>query len=155
MVNDIIKHMKVYAENRKARFNYEILEEFEAGIILSGAEVKSIRAGHISLKEAFATVRNGEIFLTNAHISPYKPAGNEGYDPTRSRKLLLNSSEITKLIGKSGEQGLTLVPLRVYDKSGKIKVEIGLAKGKKKYDKREIIKKREQIREVKRDLKQI
>lgn len=146
--------MKTYAENKKARFNYEILEEYEAGIVLSGAEVKSIRGGHISLKESFATVRSGEIWLTNAHISPYKPARIEGYDPTRSRKLLLKKAETEKLIGKSGEQGLTLVPLKVYDKNGKIKVEIGLARGKKKYDKREVIKRRDVEREVSRSLKE-
>jgi len=146
--------MKVYAENRKARFNYQILEEYEAGVVLSGAEVKSIRQGHISLKEAFATVRAGEIWLTNAHISPYKPARLEGYEPTRSRKLLLRQGEIVKLIGKNQEQGLTLVPLRVYDKNGKIKIEIGLGKGKKKYDKRETIKKRDQEQEIKRSLKE-
>lgn len=145
--------MKTYAENKKARFNYEILEGYEAGVVLSGAEVKSIRGGHISLKESFATVRGGEIWLTNAHISPYKPARIEGYDPTRSRKLLLKKDETEKLIGKSGEQGLTLVPLKVYDKNGKIKVEIGLARGKKKYDKREVIKRRDVEREVSRSLK--
>lgn len=145
--------MSTYAINKKARFNYEILEEFEAGIVLTGAEVKSIRSGHISLKEAFATVRSGEIYLTNAHISAYKPAAGKDYEPTRSRKLLLKSDEITKLIGKSQEQGLTLVPLKVYDKHGNIKVEIGLAKGKKKYDKRETLKQREQERDIKRSLK--
>jgi SsrA-binding protein len=145
--------MKTYALNKKARFNYEILEEYEAGVVLSGPEVKSVRAGHISLKESFATVSRGEIYLTNAHISPYKPAKNEGYEPTRSRKLLLKSSEITHLIGKAQEQGLTLIPLKIYDAHGMIKVEIGVAKGKKKYDKRETLKKRAQDREIKRDLK--
>lgn len=145
--------MKTYAENKIARFNYEILEGYEAGVVLSGAEVKSIRGGHISLKESFATVRGGEIWLTNAHISPYKLARIEGYDPTRSRKLLLKKDETEKLIGNSGEQGLTLVPLKVYDKNGKIKVEIGLARGKKKYDKREVIKRRDVEREVSRSLK--
>lgn len=118
-----------------------------------GPEVKSIKSGHISLKEAFATVSGGELWLTNAHISPYKPAGNEGYEPTRSRKLLLKRSELTKLIGKSQEQGLTLIPLKAYEKNGKIKIEIGVAKGKKKYDKRETIKLREQERDIKRSLK--
>lgn len=145
--------MKNYADNRKAYFNYEIQEEFEAGIVLLGPEVKSIRAGHISIKEAFATVKGDEIYLTNAHISPYKPARIEGYEPTRSRKLLFNAHEITQLIGKSQEKGLTMVPLKVYDKNGNIKVSIGLAKGKRKYDKRETIKQREQERDVKRELK--
>jgi SsrA-binding protein len=146
--------MKIFAENKKARFNYEILEEYESGIVLSGAEVKSIRAGHISLKESFATITGGEIWLTNAHISPYKPANLEGYEPTRPRKLLLKKSETQKLVGKVGEQGLTLVPLKVYDKNGNIKVEIGLAKGKKKYDKRESLKQKDQNREIQRALKQ-
>ena len=145
--------MSNYADNRKAYFNYEILEEFEAGIVLLGPEVKSVRAGHISIKEAFATARGGEIFLTNAHISPYKPAGTDGYEPTRSRKLLLNKLEITKLIGHSQEKGLTLVPLKVYNKNGNIKVLIGLGKGKKKYDKRETIKQREEERDINRSLK--
>lgn len=145
--------MKSYGENRKAHFNYEILEEFEAGVVLLGSEVKSIRAGHISIKEAFATVRNGEIYLTNAHISPYKPAKTEGYEPTRARKLLLNAHEITQLVGRSQEQGLTMVPLKVYDKNGNIKILIGLAKGKRKYDKRETLKRREQERDIKRTLK--
>jgi SsrA-binding protein len=145
--------MANYADNRKAHFNYEIQEEYEAGIVLLGPEVKSIRAGHISIKEAFATVRGGEIYLTNAHISPYKPAKTDGYEPTRSRKLLLKSSEITHLIGKAQEQGLTLVPLRVYNKNGNIKVVIAVARGKKKYDKRETLKRREQERDIKRSLK--
>jgi SsrA-binding protein len=145
--------MKILAENKKARFSYEILDEFEAGIMLSGAEVKSVRAGQISLKEAFATVKQGEIFLTNAHISHYKPSGKAEYDPTRSRKLLLKKEEIRKLVGKVQSDGNTLVPIKIYDKNGKIKVEIGLGKGKKKYDKRETIKKREQEREIRRALK--
>lgn len=145
--------MNIYADNKKARFNYEILEEFEAGILLSGPEVKSVRAGQISLKEAFATVKQGELFLTNAHISPYKPAGKIDYNPTRSRKLLLKKSEITKLIGKSQAEGYTLIPLKIYAKNGFIKVEIGLGKGKKKYDKRDTIKKRDIERDVKRELK--
>jgi SsrA-binding protein len=145
--------MKTFAENKKAYFNYQILEEFEAGVMLTGPEVKSVRAGQISLKEAFATVRGGEIWLTNAHISPYKPARNENYEPTQSRKLLLNKNEIIKLIGKVQEAGNTLLPLKVYDKNGKIKVLLGLGKGKKKYDKRESLKKKDQEREIKRALK--
>ena len=140
------------AENRKAHFNYQIMEEYEAGVMLTGPEVKSVRAGHISLKEAFATVRGGEIWLTNAHVSPYKPAANDGYEPTRSRKLLLKADEIKRLIGKSQEAGLTLVPLKVYDKHGKIKIEIGLARGKHAHDKRETIRRREEERETRRAL---
>jgi SsrA-binding protein len=146
--------MKTFAENKKAYFNYQILEEFEAGIMLTGPEVKSVRAGQISLKEAFATVRSGEIWLTNAHISAYKPARTENYDPTKSRKLLLNKKEIINLIGKVQEAGNTLLPLKVYDKKGKIKVLLGLGKGKKKYDKREALKKKDQEREIKRALKE-
>lgn len=149
-----MRKMKIYAENKKARFNYQILEEFEAGIMLSGAEVKSVREGHISIKEAFATVSGGEVFLTNAHITAYKPARADDYNPTRSRKLLLNKKEISKLTGQVQAGGITLIPLKIYDKNGKIKVELGLGKGKKKYDKRETIKKREQEREIKRALKQ-
>lgn len=146
--------MKVYADNKKARFNYEILEEYEAGIVLTGPEVKSVRAGQISLKEAFGTLRGTEVFLTNAHISSYKPAADQNEEPTRPRKLLLSRSEINSLIGKLQTKGLTLVPLKIYDKNGKIKVELGLGRGKKKYDKRETIKKREQKREIERGLKE-
>lgn len=146
--------MKIYAENKKGRFNYSILDEFEAGIILSGAEVKSIRENKISLKEAFATIKKGEIWLTNAHISTYKPANLDNYEPTQARKLLLSKSEIKKIIGKLSSEGYTLIPLKVYDKTGKIKVLIGLARGKKKYDKREDIKKRDTERDAKKDLKE-
>jgi SsrA-binding protein len=145
--------MKNYAENKRGRYNYEITEEYEAGIELLGAEVKSVRLGQISLKEAFGTIRGNEIMLTNAHISPYKPAGNINYNPTRPRRLLLKKSEAIKLAGQVKTAGLTLIPLRVYDKHGKIKVAIGLGKGKRKYDKREKIKKREQERDIKRALK--
>jgi SsrA-binding protein len=145
--------MKTYADNKKAKFNYEILEEYEAGIELLGPEVKSIRAGHISLKEAFITTKAGELFLTNAHISPYKPARDNNAEPTRPRKLLLKKSEITKLIGKAQAEGNTMVPFKVYDSHGKIKIGFGLARGKKKYDKREAIKKREGEREIMRALK--
>jgi SsrA-binding protein len=145
--------MKIYAENKRGRFNYEILEACEAGVVLSGAEVKSIRKGQISLKEAFGTARGNELWLTNAHISPYKPAGNADYDPTHTRKLLLKKSEVIKLISKVQSDGLTLIPLKIYDKNGKIKVELGLGKGKKKYDKRETIKNREQKREIERAIK--
>jgi SsrA-binding protein len=145
--------MKIYAENKRGKFNYEIREDYEAGIELLGAEVKSVRAGQISLKEAFGTVRGTEIMLTNAHISPYKPAGNQNYEPTRPRRLLLKKQEALKLANQVQSAGMTLVPLKVYDKHGKIKVQIGLGKGKKKYDKRESIKKREQKREIERTIK--
>lgn len=145
--------MKTYAENKRGKFNYAISEEYEAGIVLSGAEVKSIRAGQISLKESFGTIISGEAMLTNAHISPYKPARNEGYDPTQGRKLLLKKSEIESIARKLQSTGFSLIPLKVYDKNGKIKVLLGLGRGKKKYDKREAIRKREQDRDIKRVLK--
>lgn len=148
-----MSRMKVYADNRKANFNYAFEEEFEAGIALSGPEVKSIRAGHISLKEAYATLRGNEVFLTNAHISPYGPARQEGYSPTEPRKLLLNKREIEKLTGKMLSEKMVLVPLKIYDKNGKIKIQLGLGKGKKKYDKREDIKKRDIKRDIERELK--
>ncbi len=146
--------MKVIATNKKARFDYEILDTYEAGIVLRGPEVKSVKAGQISIKEAFATVRGEEVFLTNAHISPYKQASNIEQEPTRSRKLLLKKSEISSLVGKAKTQGLTLIPTKVYLKRGFVKVEIGLGKGKKKYDKREQLKKKDVKREIARDLRE-
>lgn len=145
---------KIYSENKKGYFNYNILEEYEAGIVLSGSEVKSIRARNISLKEAFATIKDGEIWLTNAHIAKYKYSNEQNYNPTRPRKLLLNRSEINKIIGKMSEKGKTLVPLKIYDKKGKIKVLLGVGQGKKKYDKRETLRRRDIDREAERDLKE-
>ncbi len=147
--------MKLYAQNKKAYFNYEILEEFEAGLELLGGEVKSVRSKNISLKEAFATSKKNELWLTNAHISPYKPAQTKDYEPTRPRKLLLSRKEINRIIGQLSAGSLTLVPLKVYDKRGKIKVLLGLARGKKKHDKRETLKKKDLKREAERDLKEI
>ncbi len=146
--------MKVIATNKKARFDYEILETYEAGIVLTGPEVKSVKAGQISIKESFATVKGEEVFLTNAHISPYKQAANIEQEPTRSRKLLLKRSEISSLIGKSKTQGLTLVPTKVYLKRGFVKVEIGLGRGKKLHDKRETIKRKDIKRDIQRDLRE-
>jgi SsrA-binding protein len=145
--------MTNYAENKKGYYNYEILEEFEAGIVLSGGEVKSIRDKKISLREAFATVKQGEIWLTNTHVNPYKPAQEEDYEPTRARKLLLSRKEIDRIIGKLTNDGYTLIPLKIYDKKGKIKTLIGLARGRKKYDKREQTKKRDIDRDTKREIK--
>ena len=143
--------MANYAENRKARFNYEILEKYETGIELLGTEVKSVRGGQMSLEGAFVIVRGGEVFLINANIPPYQPKNAPpDYDPERSRKLLLNKSEIDYLIGKTNQKGLTLVPIKVYTKGAVIKLEFGLARGRKKRDKREVIKKREVKREIKR-----
>ena len=146
--------MKILAQNRRARFDYDILETFEAGIILSGQEVKSVKQGHISLKSAYITTKEGEAYLINAHISPYKMAGElPEYNPKRTRKLLLHKKEINSLIGKKS-QGLTIIPLRVYTKHGRVKLEIALARGKKKYDKREATKKREAERKIRRAMKE-
>jgi SsrA-binding protein len=137
--------------NKRANFDYLISDKYEAGLVLTGAEVKSIKTGHISLKESFVTVKGEELYLTNAHIPPYPQAHNlQNYDPTRSRKLLLKKSEIKHLIGKVRTEGLTLVPLRVYTKKRLLKLEFGIGKGKKKFDKRETIQKREEKRRMKR-----
>jgi len=140
--------------NPQAKFNYDILDKFEAGIVLLGAEVKSVRAGQISLKESFAKVKNGEVWLMGAHITPYKQGTPEGYNPIRPRKLLLHKKEINHLIGKLNEQGLSLIPVKMYLKKNKIKLELGLGKGKKKYDKRASIKEKEFKRTQQRVLKQ-
>ena len=146
--------MANYAENRKARFDYEILEKYEAGIELLGTEVKSIRSGKMSLEGAFVIVRGGEAFLINANIPPYQPKNTpKDYDPLRNRKLLLTKKEIDELVGSEKNKSLTIVPISVYTKGRKIKIEIALVKGKKKYDKRESIKKRETEREIRRTLK--
>lgn len=140
--------------NRRAYFDYEILETYEAGIELLGHEVKSIKTGHINLVGSFAVIRNGEAWLLSATIPPYQSKNvTTKYEPTRSRRLLLHKSEIKELIGKSAQKGLTIIPLKVYTKRGKIKILIGLAKHKKNKDKREIIKKRESQREVERETK--
>ena len=146
--------MAHYAENRKIYFNYEILEKYEAGIELFGAEVKSVRAGRMSLEGAFVIIRGGECFLINANISPYQPNNSaKDYDPLRNRKLLLTKKEIQKLTDTGNNKSLTIVPISLYNKGRKIKITIALAKGKKKFDKRETIKKRETDREVRRELK--
>lgn len=152
--------MKIIAKNKRAAFDYNILEKFEAGIVLTGAEVKSIKQGNISLKGSYVTIsmtgpdNKPEAWLINAHISPYKPAGIQlGYDPEKSRKLLLHKKEIDYLIGKQKEGGLTIIPLLVYTKKGRIKIEVGLGRGKKKYEKREAIRKREDERKMRRALK--
>jgi SsrA-binding protein len=138
--------------NRQAKFNYELLDNFEAGIVLLGHEVKSIRNGQVSLKESHARIKDGEIWLMNAHISPFKQAP-ENIEPTRPRKLLMSRREIDRLIGKMKEQGLSLIPMRIYFKKNKIKVELALGKGKKKHDKRASIKKRELDRKERSVLK--
>jgi SsrA-binding protein len=139
--------------NRKARHEYLILQTFEAGIVLTGTEVKSLREGNANLVDSYALLNKGEVWLNNAHISEYKHGSLNNHDPIRSRKLLLNKSEIRKLIGKVKEKGLTLIPLRLYFKKGRVKVELALAKGKKVYDKRESIAKRDLQREQERKFK--
>jgi SsrA-binding protein len=143
---------KTVATNRRARFDYEILERLEAGIVLTGSEVKSLRAGRASLTEAFARVRDGEVWLENMHIPPYEQGEKRGYDPKRTRKLLLKRAQIERLIGKTAERGLALVPIRLYFAHGLAKVEVGLAKGKRQYEKRQSIAEREMRREAERSL---
>ncbi|HSR89020.1 MAG TPA: SsrA-binding protein SmpB [Candidatus Udaeobacter sp.] len=139
------------AENKKALFDYEILEKYEAGLVLSGQEVKSAKAGQINLKGSYVTFHDGKAFVLNMHITKYKPAGPlPDYDPTRTRQLLLHKKEIAYLQGKSLERGLTIVPLKVYTKQRLIKIEVAIAKGRKNYDKREVIKTRELKRELDR-----
>lgn len=146
--------MSVYAENKRARFDYEILEAFEAGIELKGHEVKAVKTGKASLAGAFAIVRGGELFLVNTNIQPYQQKNvSADYDPTRARRLLLNKKEIQYLTGKMGEANLTLVALKLYNKGGRIKVALGLARGKKKADKREAIKKRDIQKKIRRTLR--
>ncbi len=146
--------MKIFAENRKAYFNYQILEKFEAGLVLTGQEVKSIKSGRLGLKGAYVVLKNEEAFLIGANIPAYQPKNAPAdYRPERTRKLLLSKREIKRLIGKAKEKGLTLLPLRVYNKKGRIKLEIGTARGMKKSDKRELLKKRETLREMERELK--
>lgn len=144
---------KVLATNKKAFHEYFILDKFEAGIALLGTEVKSIREGRINLKDAYAQVKKEEAFLLNCHISPYSHGNRENHDPLRTRKLLLHRREIRKLIGKTQEKGLTLVPLRAYLRRGKIKVELGLARGKKLFDKRETERRKEAERESRAAMK--
>ena len=141
------------ADNRKAHFDYHVLETFEAGIALLGTEVKGIREGKANLRDAFARVEKGEVWLYNVHINPYSHRGYVDHDPKRRRKLLLHRQEIRKLIGKTVEKGLTLVPTRMYFKNGKVKVAIALARGKQMHDKRETIKRRETERETRAAVK--
>jgi SsrA-binding protein len=140
------------ATNRQASFRYHLLEKWECGIQLQGSEVKSLRDGGVQLKDAYAEVRDGEVWLQNMHVAPYKPAARENHEPERPRKLLMHRSEIERLIGKTAEKGLTLVPTRVYFKGPNAKVEIALARGKDVRDKRRSIKDREQKREIERAL---
>ena len=147
-------HKKIIAENRKARHNYFIEDTFEAGMVLRGTEVKSLREGRANLKDAYARIKNGEIFVHQMHISPYPFAYYDNHDPLRPRKLLLHKQEIKKIYAKANEMGYSLIPLQLYFKGGKAKVKIALARGKKKYDKRESIRKRDEKRELDRAKKQ-
>jgi SsrA-binding protein len=146
--------MSSYAENRKARFNYEFLEKYETGIELLGTEVKSVRGGQMSLEGAFVIIRGSEAYLINANIPPYQiKNAPKDYEPLRNRKLLLTKKEINELAGSEKNKSLTIVPISVYNKNRKIKVEIALVKGKKKFDKRETLKKRDTDREIRREYK--
>lgn len=146
--------MRIITKNKKAYFKYEILERFEAGVSLIGQEVKSIKSGRINLAGSYAVLKNEEVFLIGAKVPPYQPKNApKDYNPERSRKLLLKKSEIKYLIGKTKQKGLTIVPLSVYIKRSRIKLELAIAKGRAKPDKRELIRKRELEREIKRELK--
>jgi SsrA-binding protein len=145
---------KVIADNRKAAHDYHFVETFEAGVALLGTEVKSIREGGANLRDSFARIEGGEVWVYNVHISPYKNRGYSDHDPKRRRKLLLHRHEIRKLIGKTVERGMTLVPVRMYLKNGRIKIAVSLAKGKKAHDKRETIKRREADRETRAAVKE-
>src|SRR5215471_8576482 len=141
------------AENRKAFHDFHLLESFEAGIVLLGTEVKAIREGRVNLRDSFARVEDGEVFVYNMNISPYSHRGYVAHEALRRRKLLLHRDEIRKLIGKTVEKGMTLVPIRMYFKNGRVKMAVSLAKGKKEYDKRETIKRREADRETRAAIK--
>ena len=146
-------NIKVVCQNKKARFDYHILEVIEAGMVLLGTEVKSLRQGRAHLKDSYARVKDGELFLMQSHISPYSHAYHDNHDPDRVRKLLVHKREIKRLQGKTQEKGLTLVPLKIYFKDGKAKVELGLARGKRTYDKRETLKRKTEQRELERAIK--
>ncbi|EOT47091.1 MULTISPECIES: SsrA-binding protein SmpB [Enterococcus] len=144
---------RLIAQNKKARHDYSILDTMEAGIVLQGTEIKSIRNSRINLKDGFVRVRNGEAFLYNVHISPYEQGNLFNHDPLRTRKLLLHKKQIQKLFGETKTAGVTIVPLKVYIKDGYAKVLIGIAKGKREYDKRETLKRKDQDRQISRALK--
>jgi SsrA-binding protein len=144
---------KIITVNKRARFDYHISETLEAGLALQGTEVKSLREGRVNLQDAYADVQEGEVFLLHAHINQYEPGNRFNHDPERPRKLLLHKREIKRLIGKTQEKGLTLIPTRMYFTHGKAKVELGLAKGKKQYDKREDLKRRTAQRDIARAMR--
>lgn len=145
--------IQMVADNRRARHDYHILDTLEVGLVLTGTEVKSLRLGHVNLREGYASVEHGEVFLHNVHISPYEQGNRYNHEPLRKRKLLLHKSEIMRLVGQTREKGLTLVPLRLYFKRGRAKLELAVAKGKKQYDKRQDIAKRDADREMARAMR--
>ena len=147
-------HIKIVAENRRARRDYFIVDQYEAGMVLRGTEVKSLRQGRANLKDSYAQIKDGEVFVYQLHIAPYPFAYFDNHDPLRPRKLLLHQHEIKRLYGKINEKGHTLIPIRIYFKNGKVKILLALAKGKRKYDKREAIKRRDEQRELERERKQ-
>ncbi len=147
------EHVKIVAENRKARHDYFIIDQYEAGLSLKGTEVKSLRSGRANLKDAYARIINGEVFVYQMHISPYPFAYFDNHDPLRPRKLLLHKTEIKKIYSKVNEKGMSLVPLRLYFKNGKAKLVIAVVKGKRKYDKRESIRQRDEKRDLDRERK--
>ena len=147
-------NIKIIAQNRKARRDYFIVDEYEAGLVLKGTEVKSLRQGRANLKDSYARIKDGEVFVYQLHIAPYPFAHYDNHDPLRPRKLLLHKHEIKRLYGKVNEKGHTLVPLRLYFKRGKVKITLALAKGKRKYDKREAIRRRDEQRLLQREQKE-
>lgn len=146
--------IKIIAENRRARAEYAIEETYEAGLVLTGSEVKSLREGRASLKESYGDIHNGEAWLVDCHISPYDQASINNHEPTRRRKLLLHKEEIGRLLGKTQERGLTLVPIKLYFSKGRAKVELGLGRGKKLYDRRQDMKERDAMRDIERALRE-
>jgi SsrA-binding protein len=146
-------HIKIIAVNRKARHDFFIEDEYEAGLVLKGTEVKSLRLGKVNLKDSYARIKDGEVFVYQMHIGPYPFAHYDNHDPLRTRKLLLHKQEIKRMNAKVNEKGHTLVPLKIYFKAGKVKISLALAKGKRQYDKREAIKRRDEQRELARERK--
>jgi SsrA-binding protein len=154
-MSDRSQGFKVVSDNRQARFQYEVLESFEAGIVLQGTEVKSIRQGKVNLRDGYAAIKDGEVWLHNVHVSPHSSASQVfNHEPRRNRKLLMHRDEIRRLIGKVEQKGLTLIPLKMYLKNGRVKVSLGLCRGKKLHDKREDLKRKQAKREIERALKQ-
>ncbi len=147
------EHVKIVAVNRRATHDYFIDDRFEAGLVLTGTEIKSIREGRVNLREGYARITNGEAWLTNVHIAPYEPGNRYNHEPLRERKLLLHREQIAELVGQSRQRGYTIIPLQLYLKHGRAKVELGLARGKREFDKRESIAKREAQRDIERGIR--